>query len=60
MPQLYIHTYSVDVMNMQSLMDKMNIMSNFNIENHYQMAIDSYFCIVWYGEDVDIMGLQYS
>ena len=42
----------VDVMNMQSFMDKLNKIPNANNNKHLQEIINSYFHSVWYGEDI--------
>ena len=39
---------------MQSSMKKLNKTSISNINKHHQKTIDSYFCSVWYGEDIMI------
>ena len=43
-----------DVMNMQSLMDKLSKMSISNINKHHPKTMKYYIHSVWYGEDIII------
>ena len=42
----------IDVKNMQSVVNKLSKMSISNINKHHYKTINSYFCSVWYGEDI--------